>query len=72
MTYCPSQDWDRHVDELDRATEAEMKFYRDHGPAIERIVTTFIRAGLITSFTDDADMVKRAADIAFLIYGEQE
>jgi hypothetical protein len=70
VTYCPSQDWDRHVDELDAEAEAEIKFYREHGDAIERIALEMMRNGFY--FETDAEMVKRAAAIAFLIYGEQE
>jgi hypothetical protein len=70
MSYCPSQDWDRHVDELDAAAEAEMKFYREHGDAIERITIQLLRTGIY--YTSDAELVKHAAAIAFLIYGEKE
>ena len=70
MTYCPSQDWDRHVDELDAQAEAEMRFYREHGDAIERITIALVATGV--QYADDAELVKHDARIAFLIYGEQE
>jgi hypothetical protein len=70
MSYCPSQDWDRHIDELDRAAEAEMAFYAKHGDKIERIAIALLSTD--TQYANDAELVKRAANIAFLIYGERE
>jgi hypothetical protein len=75
MSYCPSQDWDRHVDELDAAADARMRFYVDHGDAIERITIALIGSGYldrIVSENESADVVLLAERIAFLIYGEQE
>lgn len=30
MSYCPSRDWDRYVDEQDRAAEEEVAFCKAH------------------------------------------
>jgi hypothetical protein len=73
MTYCPSQDWDRHIDELDAAAEAEMRFYKEHGDAIERIAIALIQYAMpVSGPTDELALVKKAARIASLIYAEQE
>ena len=75
MSYCPSQDWDRHVDELDAAAEARMRFYKEHGDAIERITIALIASGYLERMVaqdESAEVVQAAERIAFLIYGEQE
>jgi hypothetical protein len=72
MSYCPSQDWDHHIYELDRAADEQMRFYKEHGDAIERIAIALIgRYGCLDAQAELA-LVQKAARIASLIYAEQE
>lgn len=42
MTYCPSQDWDRHITEQDEAAKAEIAFYAAHRAEIVQVVAALL------------------------------
>lgn len=52
MSYCPSQDWDRHISELDAAAEEEMAFYATYRDDILRVVLTLIQSNHPTNSSD--------------------
>lgn len=70
MTYCPSHDWDRHVDELDAAELEKARFYGEHREAIVRVI-----AGLCanrdvyraTLTLKEGDIVDMAAELVRIV-----
>jgi len=61
MTRCPSQDWDRYINEQDAAAEAEVVFYDKHAALVVQMA-----AAMYSSYVSPQGRLD-AADIKCLI-----
>ena len=57
MNYCPSMDWDRHINEQDEAAEAEMRFYKTYRAELVQLCAAAMSAG----YENPQDIVADAA-----------
>lgn len=69
MTHCPSHDWDRHVDELDRAAAEECAFYRDNADRILAVVAAMMINPNVRPASVGADEAAGMVTAAAIIVG---
>ena len=68
MSYCPSQDWDRFINEQDDKAAAEIAFYNTYRAEIVQLCAGFLANGKVFG---EADMtVNSVVDIASRVMQE--
>ena len=68
MSHCPSHDWDRYVDEMDKAEAAGVAWWKEHHPLVAQLTCAILSNPQVDPFkTGEEDVVEQARKIAQII-----